>query len=114
MADEQKTVVRQTNGVTAVGTAGLGTDQQTQVTAVPAWKLVAVRSSRAGLQAFLAFLGVGTTGIPEYILNLPPADFLTKVKFACIVGVVTALISAIQDTVEFLKNFDITHPLFRG
>lgn len=116
MADdvEQKTIVRQTNGVTTLGTAGVGMPQSTTVLAVPAWKMVGVRAIRSGLQAFLSFLGIGATGVPEYVLNLPPADFLTKLKLACIIGAGTAAASAVQDTIEFLKNFDMTHPQLRG
>ncbi len=123
MPDEQpvqQTVVRQTVETTGdgspipIGIAANGSPAAVQVVAYPWYYLVGVRALRSGLQAFLSILGIGATGLPEYMLNISPTDFLTKLKLAVVFGVGTASASAIQDVIEFTKSFDVTHPQFRG
>jgi hypothetical protein len=116
----QQTVVRQTVETTGDGTpipigiAANGSPAAVQVVAYPWYYLMAVRAIRSGLQSFSASIGVGATGLPEYIFSLPPQDFLSKMKIACLVGVGAGMASAIQDMIEFTKSFDVTHPQFRG
>jgi hypothetical protein len=111
-----QTLVRATSGTGdgLVGVAGSGTTGATSVRAIPAWQLIAVRAARAGLQTIAASLGIGATGLPEYVLNISYTDFETKFKLALVLGVGTAAASILQDTIEFLKNIDVTHPQFRG
>jgi hypothetical protein len=116
-ADDLKTVVRATDatgGSGEIGTAGTGSTGATTVYAMPAWKLALVRAAPAGLQSFASVLGVGATGLPEWMLNTPSADFLTKIKLAAAIGFGTAAVSIVQDTIEFLKGIDQTHPQYRA
>ena len=116
----QQTIVRQTTGTgdggkpIPIGVAGVGGPAPIQVVAYPWWQLMGVRGARAGLQAFASVLGIGATGLPEYVLNISATDFATKLKLAALIGAGTAAASMLQDTIEFLKSWDVTHPQLRG
>lgn len=119
MAEEETQPVKQTTvvrgiGDSAIGVAGVDGPTPTLVKPMPAWQLVLVRATRAAIQVFLSTLGVGATGLPDWILNAPPTDFIVKVKLALVLAGGTAIVSALQDTAEFLKGLDVTHPQLRG
>lgn len=86
------------------------------VQAVPAIQLILVRALRTGIQGFLAALGLGAlgpnlTGVSDV---LPPGSLGEKLLAAAYVGLLAALISALQNGAELLGKLDATHPELRA
>jgi hypothetical protein len=78
--------------------------------------VIAVRAGRTFIQAFLAALGLGAlgpslTGVSDV---LPPGSAGEKLLAAVYIGLLAALISALQNAVELLGKIDSTHPTWRA
>ncbi len=115
-----KAIVRQTNGITNLGTAGVGGSQPTDVATKPWYFLLAVRAGRAGLQALGGSSVVTTSGLSDWAVALvtghPPAaaDFQTHLVQALAVTVGAVAASLVQNGAEFLTQIDKKYPQWRA
>ncbi len=78
--------------------------------------IVLVRALRTGIQAFLAALGLGALGPMLVGVSdvLPPGSLGEKLLAALYVGALAALLTALQNAVELLAEWDTTHPKLRA
>lgn len=108
-----KTLVRSSEGTGPgiVGTAGVGGAQPTTVIAVPIWQIVGVRVLRLYVQTVLGVLTADGFGVIELA---GPNDLGAHILKAAFIGLAPAFIALLQETVEFLAKFDVTHPQLRG
>ena len=113
MVEDQKTIVRSVDGQTgSIGTAGIGTSSSpTNVIAVAIWQIIAVRVGRLYVQTLLGILTADGFGV---IQLAGPGDLMGHLQKAAFVALAPAILALLQETVEFLAKFDMTHPQFRG
>ncbi len=77
------------------------------------WVQVLVRFGRTYLQALLGTYGTLTSGIPEKMgLNLN--EFGNTFYLAAMFAVAPAVLSLLQNTLEFLIKLDTSNPKMRG
>lgn len=107
-----KTIVRQTNGITGVlGTAGVGSSQATTVITMPAWQMVAVRVARMYVQTVLGVLTADGIGM---IHLAGPGDLWGHLSNALFIGLAPSTIALLQNVLEFLTKVDVKYPQFRA
>jgi hypothetical protein len=110
---KQFTVVRQTNGVKEVGTAGLDKEniQSVTVNAMPIWQLVLVRVMRMYIQSLLGLLTLDGLGVIKMEGVLEDWSLISS---AMLTALAPTFISFMQNTLEFLTKLDVKNPAWRA
>jgi hypothetical protein len=107
----QHTVVRKSNGVSVIGTAGLDKGIPVVVYAMPIWQLILVRVARTYIAAFLSLWPVIGTGIVDVQLF---GEAWNAIGSAALVALAPTLFSLLQNAVEFLSAIDVNNPGWRA
>lgn len=77
----------------------------------PVW-IVLVRALRVYLQTLVGLLSAGATGMAGSVL--PAGDFLHMIKVCAGLSLASAIMCALQNTLELLGNIDKHAPELRG
>lgn len=113
MAEEQKTIVRQSLGTGdgEIGTAGVGTSTPVTVVAVPWWQIVLARVVRTYIDSMLAVLTLDGFGVVQLA---SPGDIGAHLYKAAWCAAVPTIIATLRESGELLASFDRSHPQLRG
>jgi hypothetical protein len=112
MPENATTVVRKTNGVVNIGTAGLDkVGVAVNVRAMPIWKMILVRVLRTYLSTFLGLLTIDASGIVDMqVAGTLWGTFATT----AVIAAAPALVSLLHNAVDFLTMLDVKGPEWRA
>lgn len=108
---EQLTVVRATEGVGLVGTAGVNTTQSVTVVAMPWWQMLMIRVLRVYLMTLAGLLPADGLGMIELS---KAGSAWQHIGMAAYVATAPAFASLLWNAIEFLTNLDVSRPGWRA
>lgn len=113
MPENAVTLVRKTDGVKEVGTAGIDSAAPVDVRTMSIWKMVAVRVVRTYLSTFLGLLTVDSSGVATITIGGADSGW-GALSSAALVALAPSFVSLLHNTVDFLTKLDVTNPEWRA
>jgi hypothetical protein len=110
---EQQAVVRQTNGVKEIGTAGLDHKEisPVHITSMPVWQLLMIRVVRIYLHAFLGLLTLDGLGV---IKATGALEDWTVIGRAIVLALAPSFVALCHNALEYLTRLDVKNPQWRA